>query len=946
MARARIISTALAATTALMVPEAAIAQQAAAKPAPVLPAESYTLPNGLKVIFHIDRSDPVVAVVLAAHVGSARETPGKTGFAHMFEHLFFLDSENLGPGGLDKMSARIGGTGANGNTNRDATIYAQEVPKDALEKMIWAEADKLGFFIKTVTPAVLQKEKQVVKNEKRQSYDNRPYGHVFELMSKALYPSDHPYSWTTIGSMADLDAAELEDVQNFYRRWYTPNNSTLTIAGDFDPAQARAWVAKYFGEFKRGEAAPRPGPRPVSLTATKSLAYEDNYAKLPQLSLAWPTVQTSHPDQVLLELLFTLLTDGRDAPLTKVLVDEQKLTDAITGFQGDSEMAGELILQVRAFNGVELDRVKAAIDEGMKRFARDGVTPAMLERAKAQREAGVYSEITNLDSKAQWIARREAVTGDVNFVDVELARSRAATPKDIERVYRQYIAGKPHVSLSAVPKGKLDLALTGATRVQPTVEAIVQGAEAAVDQTAGRGGYTRTPSTFDRAVEPPFGPTPQVTVPAVWQASSANGLAASGIIDRELPMAAFAISFDGGQRLDDPAKPGAANLLARMMTRGTARRTPAELEGAFKMLGANIVAAAGRERITLTGTTLSRNYDSTMALVREMLLEPRWDPTELALAKAAVTAQIADNQANPQVLAQRVTDVVSYGKGSVLARDILGTPTSIAALTMADLKAGYARLSPSTARYRVSGAVDQAQAMAALAPLAAGWSKGAATPLPAVAAAIPAKAALYFYDIPDAKQSMLMISAPGPRRADPDYYPATVMNYLLGGGGFASRLTQELREGKGYTYGIRSRFEGRADDGRFIIESPVRANVTLEAMQLTRQIAGDYAKTFTAADLDVTKAYMIKSRAFAFETPMAKLNMLALIGDYGLPVDYPALQASMVEAMTVEQVGKLADQYLRPDRMTYVIVGDAASQAKRMSALGLGEAIPANALIE
>lgn len=264
--KSRVARILLAAALASVAAPAALAQPASASAAPaarsLIPIETFTLPNGLRVVFHIDRSDPVVAVTLAAHVGSGREVTGRTGFAHMFEHLFFLDSENLGAGGLDKLTARVGGSGANGFTNRDQTVYLQTVPSDALEQMIWAEADKLGYFINTVTDAVLAKEKQVVKNEKRQSVDNAPYGHTYDVVSRALYPAGHPYSWTTIGSLADLDSATLGDVREFHKRWYSPNNATLVIAGDFDPAQARRWVEKYFNDIPRGAPAARPQPRP------------------------------------------------------------------------------------------------------------------------------------------------------------------------------------------------------------------------------------------------------------------------------------------------------------------------------------------------------------------------------------------------------------------------------------------------------------------------------------------------------------------------------------------------------------------------------------------------------------------------------------------------------------------------------------------------------------
>src|SRR5688572_3778694 len=303
--------------------------------------QKFTLKNGLQVIFHIDRSDPVVAVALTAHVGSAREKAGRTGFAHLFEHLLFLESENLGKGGLDKMSARVGGSGANGSTNRDRTNYFQTVPNDALEKMLWAEADKLGWFINTVTDPVLEKEKQVVKNEKRQGVDNAPYGHTFYVIDKALYPADHPYNWQVIGSLEDLQRATLADVKEFFRRWYVPNNVTLVVAGDFDPVQAKGWVEKYFNEIKRGEEVTRNPKRPGMIKQTISLYHEDNFATLPQLTRAWPTVEEYHPDSYPLAVLEQYLAQGKKAPFYQVLVEDKKLTDEVTMFSRTSELAGE-----------------------------------------------------------------------------------------------------------------------------------------------------------------------------------------------------------------------------------------------------------------------------------------------------------------------------------------------------------------------------------------------------------------------------------------------------------------------------------------------------------------------------------------------------------------------------------------------------------------------------
>ncbi|MFC3712197.1 M16 family metallopeptidase [Sphingoaurantiacus capsulatus] len=911
-----------------------------AVPAPVgtlMPVSQFTLPNGLRIVFHIDRSDPVVAVALAAHVGSGRELPGRTGFAHMFEHLFFLDSENLGPGGLDRLSARVGGSGANGFTNRDQTIYLQTVPNDALEKMIWAEADKLGYFIGTVTDAVLAKEKQVVKNEKRQGVDNVPYGHAYGVMSEAIYPAGHPYSWSTIGSLADLDAATLADVRAFHKRWYVPNNATLVIAGDFDPAQAKAWVTKYFADIPRGDAVTREPLRPAIVKATQKLLHEDSFAQLPELTLAYPTVPAFHADEWPLAVLVDLLADGPDGPLYKQLVEEDKLASEVTTDLNHAQQAGEIFLSVRAFDGVDLDKVKAAIDAGFARFEKQGVDPAALARVKAAHEAAYYGRYEGVLGKAAAIARYDGFLGKPDFADTELARLRAVTAADVLRVYRSYIAGKPFVATSFVPKGKPALALEGSTVAKIVEEPIVQGAEAAVDAAAGRpAARPKTASSFDRAIEPPAGAKPVVKPPVPWIATAENGLALSGIEAAELPVAKFEIAIDGGRLRDDAAKPGAANLVAAMLPRGTAKRSRADFENALKTLGAEVGVEAGDERLIVMGSTLARNFAATMALVEEMLLEPRWDAAELALAKSATVAAIQSDRAEPEAIAEIAFANAAYGKGHVLAGDPRGTESSVGALTTADLKAYHAGLAPNAARVRIVGAIDAATARAALAGLEKRWTRRTVAPLPSAAFKAPAKTHILFHDVPGAKQSMLLFAAPGPRRADPDFFALTAANFVLGGGGFASRLTQEVREGKGYTYGVRTRVEGGSSGGRFVMTSPVRSNVTLEAATLIRDIMRDYGRSFTPADLDLTRTSMSKSRARSFETLAAKLRMLGTIGDYGLPADYVAREDAVLDALTVDQVKGLATRWIDTGRLNMIVVGDAASQAPRLDVLGYG----------
>ncbi len=930
---------------AISVPAGAGVTTPSAQPAgELIPAQRFELDNGLRVIFHLDHSDPVVAVVLAARVGSARELPGRTGFAHLFEHLFFLDSENLGPGGLDRLSTRVGGSGANGSTSFDLTDYLQTVPSDALEKLLWAEADKLGFFINTVSDAVLAKEIQVVKNEKRQSVDNRPYGHNYGVILEHLYPQGHPYSWPVIGSLADLDAATLEDVHGFYHRWYTPNNTTLVVAGDFDPAQAREWVEKYFGEIARGEEAAAPAPQPARLEASTRLLHEDNLARLPALTLAWPGVERGHPDEAALDVLAELLTDGRDSPLTAVVVEELKLASAVSAWNTSQQIAGMVMLQTTAFDGVDLDDALAGVEAGMARFERDGVDAQALERIKTMSEADMYARQASVLGKGAALARHDLYG---TSPDADLAALRAVTAEDVVRVYNAYLRERPHVATSFVPRGQAALALEG-SQVAPVVEEpIVQGAEDAIDPAASAADYARTPSSFDRSIEPPFGPPPVVTPPQVWSSALANGLQVSGIEHDETPLVHFQLAIDGGRLFEDPQLPGTAGLLARMLDRGTRNRTAAELENAFKALGAAVGVEARDERFVISGRTLSRNLDATLALVEEMLLEPRWDEDELALARAAAEAQLAASRAEPGAMAGRVYDLVAYGPEHILSRNALGSESALAAIDMDDLRRFMARsLAPQHARIRFVGPVGHDQATDALASLGQRWQAGDVS-IPAYPApAPPAASRIHFHDMPGATQSMLLFGYPALTRADPDFHPATMMNFILGGGGFASRLMQSLREEKGYSYGFRSGFSGDTNVGHFTMGGAVRANVTLEAAQLARDIARDYGASFTADDLQTTRESMGKRRALAFETPGAKLGILAAIGDHGLPADYLEREAGQISGLDLAQVRTLADRHLRTDAMIYVVVGDAATQAERLEALGYGPVEMMNEQVE
>ncbi|HSG48504.1 MAG TPA: pitrilysin family protein [Longimicrobiales bacterium] len=895
--------------------------------------QRFVLDNGLEVILHEDHSDPLAAVAMTFHVGSAKEVEGRTGFAHLFEHLFFLDSENLGAGGLDRLMTRVGSS-TNGSTSRDRTNYFEVVPVDGLEKALWAEADKLGFFINTVTESVVAKEKQVVKNEKRQGVDNQPYGHNSFVIDEALYPRGHPYRWQVIGSLEDLEAATLEDARDFHRKWYGPNNATLVIAGNIDPEQTRAWVEKYFGEIpsrELPEVAPAP---PVVLEAPVRLFHEDNFARLPQLTLAWPTVPRFHPDAYALDVLADLLTDGKNTPLYQVVVEEAEVAPDVSAFNSAQELAGRFTLTVRSYAGVDLDRALTAVEDGLARFAARGVDSLELARVKAGTETRFYGGLASVMGKAFQLADYAIFAGDPGFFREDLERTLAVNADDVVRVFRAYVADRPYVASSFVPLGAGELALEGSERARVVEEPIVQGAEEAFQVVRGE---ERTPGgAFDRSVEPPFGEAPTLRAPEVWRAEMANGLPVLGIQDREIPLVQFELAFRGGLLLEDPAKVGVAQLLAASMTEGTSNRTPEELEAAIDLLGASIDVRAGREDFTVSGSTLARNFRETLALVEEILLEPRYDPDEFALAKQRTLNQLRQRSASPNAVAQDVFAGLVYGD-HILARNPLGDPGSVEAIEIQDLRDFHDRtLVPSLASFHVVGAVDRGTVTEALASLAERWAEGEAPAFPAPPTWDASRSGLYFVDVPNASQSVLNIGYLGPAETDPGFYPATVMNFRFGGGGFASDLTQELREGKGYTYGIRSGFQGGAMPGPFAISSGVRSNITLEALALVKEIMEGFGPGYDETDLEATRSYLLRANARAFETLGAKLGVLRAMSAYGFPADYVLQREAVVREMTIPEVQRLSAEYLDPATMAWLVVGDARTQLSRLEALGLG----------
>ena len=907
-----------------------------------LDVERYELSNGLSVVLHVDKSDPIVAINLAAHVGSARETKGRTGFAHLFEHLLFLDSENLGYGGLDEMNTRIGGDGTNGFTTNDMTQYFQAVPSDALEKVIWAEADKLGFFINTVTQDVVDNEKQVVKNEKRQRVDNQAYGHNWDIIGRTLYPEDHPYNWQVIGSLADLDAATLEDVQNFYKRWYVPNNVTLTLTGDFNKAEAKKFIEKYFGEIARGPDVEPYTPRSAVLENRQSLFYVDNFAKVPQLTAVWPAVEQFHPDSYALDVLSAYLSSGKRAPLNEVLIDEDKLTSNVTTFNNKAEIAGEFYLIIRSNDGKPLGALLPAIEKGFARFEENGITQEDLDRIKAANEVAFYNEIQSVLGKAISLAEYDLFTGDPHYYKKVIAGLQAVTTADVMRVYETYIKDKPLLYTSVVPKGQAELALPGAKEIIIEEEDIKTGAEAEVDFDPTARSFTPTPSSFDRTVEPPFGAAYTLTAPDVWQEELSNGIQLYGIESRETPLVYFSLQIQAGQNRAGADMPALADMTGDMLEKGTTSLTTAEFEDAVKSLGSSISVSAGRKETYISGNTLARNFDKTIALVEDMILNPRWDAEEFELLKTKRLNDIKQAEANPNSIARREAAALAYPSTHPYHYSGYGPADKMAAITLEDVKDFHAaNYAPSGTVLHVVGSAAAKDVKGAVSGLAKNWTRDAPTPLSLATAKEVESSKVFFYDVPGAKQSVLRIERPSIPATHPDYPLVNAINFPLGGI-YTSKLNNTLRVEKGYTYGIRSGFAGGKDEGAFRITSSVRTNVTKESLQLIKEIVESYGPEFTLEELTIMKDALLRGQALKTETLSDKLGMIGEMSEYGYSADFKAENAKRISNMTLEDVKRLANDYMRTDAMNYIVVGDAATQAERLNSLGFGAPIKLN----
>ncbi len=903
---------------------------------PELKVEKYTLPNGLEVILHEDHTTPVVGVNLWYKVGSKDEKPGRTGFAHLFEHLMFQgsqnhDSEYFAP--LEPLGAQI-----NGSTTTDRTNYFENVPSNALELALWLESDRMGFLLPALTQEKLDNQRDVVKNERRQRVDNQPYGQSFEILARTLYPPEHPYHHSTIGSMADLSAASLADVSAFFRTYYAPNNASLCLAGDFDPAEAKRLVAKYFGPLPKGPDVVRPGPSVPVVATPKKVTITDRVAQA-RASIEWPTVPIGHDDEAALDVLGRVLGQlSGESRLYKKLMYEKPLASNAAAFHGADMLAGTFGVTITAQRGQSLDELVTMADAEIERLKADGPTEDEVKKSQIASARALNFGLQSMGRKADFLNQNNVVLGDPLAYKAELKKVYAVTPADVKRVASKYLTAN-RVRLDVNP---------GAPTPRPAEPPVDRAAQAPVASPPA----VAVRDDFDRSAMPKPGPAPAFTPPKVVRRKLSNGLDVLIAERHNLPILTLELVVKGGETLTPAGKEGLASLTASLLTEGTATRDALALSGASNEIGASLGSGADLEGMTITLSTLSESAPKALELFTDVLLHPSFPAKELERLRVQRLGALLRQADRPETISGIVFPRLLYGATHPYGRPQMGTPKSIRGLTRDDVVAFHKRLfEPNNAALIVAGDTTPDEIVPVLESALKDWTPGEPVSLALTVPPKPEGVSVYLVDKPEAAQSVIAVGHVGVARNTPDYFPIQVMNSILGGT-FTSRINMNLREKKGYTYGARSSFAFRQGPGPFEAGAPVKTEVTKESVvELIREldeITGPSGAT--EEEVRAQKDRVIKAFPARFESiggggggprggPGGLTSALAELVLYNLPDDYFASYRTKVEAVTKADVDRVARTYLDPKRVAILIVGDRAKVEPAMKSLPFARVI-------
>ena len=912
---------------------------------PEIAFEKYTLPNGLDVILHEDHASPIVGINLWYHVGSKNERPGRTGFAHLFEHMMFQgsqhhDNDYFGP--LQKAGGRL-----NGSTSEDRTNYWETVPSNYLELALWLESDRMGFLLPAMTQAKLDNQRDVVKNERRQSYENRPYGLAHEVLLAAMYPPEHPYSWPVIGSMTDISAASRDDVAAFFRRNYHPANASLCLAGDFNPAEAKRLVAKYFGPIPAGPKPKRLAAWTPELKEEKRIRMTDRVG-LGRLYLTWHSVPQFTADDAALEVLADVLAGGKTSRLYRLLVRERQIAQEVHVMQSSSEIAGAMIAVATVRPGHTLAELETAILDEFRRIQAEPPSADEVARAVNRYQARFFSAIepiSEFGGRADRLNMYNIFTGDPGYLKQDFQHYVTVTPADIQRVAAKYL-GPHHVALEVTP-GR-EQTVTPDPRVSAEADREKLAKQAAPTPPVAA---TTPVDNFDRSVTPGPAAEPQFHLPPIRRSKLSNGMELLVVEHHTVPLLHLNLMVPVGRAQDPLGKWGLASLLTAVWDEGTESRTSMQIAEELAGIGASLSLGSDWDTSGVRLFTLKQHLGRAVELFCDVIEHPTFPEAELARERAMALGRLVQARDEPTVLASLAISATLYGPEHPYGRPQTGTPSTLRAISRDDLVAAYrSYVRPDQATLIVVGDITLEEAKQEFEKRFAGWkAPSGESPKRSIPPAAPTHPTrIVLVDKPGAPQSVVSLGLLGFSRTSPDYFPLAVMNSILGGQ-FSSRLNMNLREEKGYTYGARTMFDWHVCPpcplvGIASVQTAVTAPALTECFKEYRGMLGK--RPVDQAELDFSKRYITRGYPAAFETTGQIASQLEVLVQYALSDDYFNTVVPKISAVTLDDVARVAAKHLDVDHLAVIVVGDrtkieaslrALPEGKDLSVVGMDE---------
>jgi zinc protease len=873
---------------------------------PDIPYTKFVLDNGLTVLVHEDHKAPIVAVDTWYHVGSKNEKPGKTGFAHLFEHLMFSGSANFNFTYINAME-RIGATNLNGTTNNDRTNYFENVPTSMVDYVLFAESDRMGHLLGVLDQKKLDLQRGVVQNEKRQG-ENQPYGVTEQLLVENTYPVGHPYSWTVIGSMKDLDAASMSDVQEWFKTYYGPNNVTVVIAGDITPEVARQKVEKYYGDIPPGPPIPKHEAWVAKRTGTHRDSVQD---RVPQARLyrVWNVPQAYSPDEALLDLAAGVLGQGKTSRLYKRLVYKDQIATSATADDDNNEIAGQFDLTLTAKPGVDLKKLETAADEELQNFLKNGPTEAELQLAKTQisgRYVRIMERIGGFGGKADILARCQTFTGNPDCYKEYLKQVEAATPATVKKAADEWLSDGDYI-LEVHP--------------YPTT--------------------LKADAATDRSKEPAIGSAMSLNLPPMQKATLSNGLKIVLAERHTAPVVNFSLLVESGYAADPVDAPGTASFEQRMLEEGTPTRDSLKIGEELESLSANFNAGANLDWASVNLNTLKVNMDKSLDIYADLILHPAFPEKEFARLQKDRLAGIQREKVTPQAIAFRVWPTLLYGKGHPYAVPFTGTGTesSVSKMTREDLvKFHDTWFKPNNATLLIVGDTTLAEITPKLESLFASWKAGDTTKKPIPQVSEPEKDVVYLIDRPGSGQSVIVGVQLAPPSNDPNSIPLQLVNDVFGGN-FSSRINMNLREDKHWSYGVRSVLQPAVGQRPYFSISPVQTDKTKEALA---ELVTEYknivgGKPITEAELKDEQADATLGLPGSFETVQQLSGAYGTILQYDLPENYYNTYTQKVLAVTPATANEVAEKYIQPGHLIWLVVGDMSKVEAGIRELNVGE---------